>query len=122
MLILTVIHQTYTVLFESVRLDRRIYPDLFRALMASIEDTEPPRVPEFGEVLGTAELNDALYDLDEAETKFIIEQTGLKGPGEVKEHLLRIQHEVYSVSESHRTNETQSILRDNCSGLPLPMC
>lgn len=74
--------------------------------MASVGDTKPTRAPEFGEVLGTAELDDALYDLDEAEIKFIIEQTGLKDPGEVKEHLLRIQHEVYSVSESHRTNDT----------------
>lgn len=62
--------------------------------MSSSADRKPPA---FGQVVGTAELNEALYNPDDVETGFLLQQTGLEDPEEVKKHILQVQRELYAV-------------------------
>ena len=63
--------------------------------------------PSFGKVVGDADLDDALYDLDDIETEFLLQQTGLKDPEEVKKHIIQIQHEVYAVRAKIKPQQSQ---------------
>lgn len=45
-----------------------------------------------------AELDESLYNLEDEEVKFVMQQTGLKDADEVKQHIIKVQHEVYAVS------------------------
>ena len=44
------------------------------------------------------DLSERFYDLDDEETQFLMQQTGIKDPGELKKYIISIQHEVYAVS------------------------
>ena len=44
------------------------------------------------------DLSEKFYDLDDEETQFLMQQTGIKDPDELKKYIISIQHEVYAVS------------------------
>lgn len=48
--------------------------------------------------LAVLNFDDGLYDLDDEEILFNVEQTGIQDPAELKRHLMTIQAEIYPVS------------------------
>ena len=47
-----------------------------------------------------AELDESLYELTDEEESFLMRQTGISDPEELKKHVLDIQREVYAVSNA----------------------
>lgn len=44
------------------------------------------------------ELDESFYKVDDEETAFLMQQTGINDPEELKKHILQVQREVYAVS------------------------
>ena len=79
-------------------------------LMASAEKVAPPDGGMRYSTAGAA-LDERFYQLDDIETTFVSDLTGISDPAELKKHILQVQHEVYAVS----TLNYNSMLQDSGS-------
>lgn len=68
--------------------------------MVSSAKSEAIAPPSGGTKYNTlsAELDESFYNVDDEETEFLMQQTGIRAPDELKKHVVDVQREVYAVS------------------------